>query len=69
MDQAIRRVVSDRPNTVKSKAWGQVWRRFDTHPTEMFSGDMFHASEEGHRVFAGNGIEVVNELLKRWLAA
>ena len=66
MDHAIRRVVANRPNAVKSKAWGQVWHRFDSDPIAMFSGDMFHASEEGHSVFAGNGIEVVNELLARW---
>jgi len=63
VDRAIQRVAYRHPTVVKGKSWGTAWVGFDTDPEEMFSGDLFHASEKGHQVFANAAIHVVETLL------
>ena len=62
-DRAIRRTVARHPGVVKSRAWGEPWRAFDTEPDRVFAGDRFHASGAGHEIFSLAGIEVVDRLL------
>jgi lysophospholipase L1-like esterase len=63
VDHAIRRVVHDHPGVVKGYSWGPAWVEFDTDPDGMFSGDLFHASERGHELFANAAINVAEALL------
>lgn len=65
-DRALRRVAAEYPEVVKSMAWGGPWLRFrDGDPYHLFSADMFHASANGHAIFAGGALAMANELLRR----
>lgn len=63
VDGAIRRVAHAHPGVVKGWSWGAEWVGFETDPEVMFSGDLFHASEAGHELFANAAIRVVEALL------
>ena len=63
VDRAIRRVAAQHRHVVKSKAWGPAWHGFDDDPLGMFSGDLFHASGQGHLVFSRAGIAAVERLM------
>lgn len=61
MDRAIARVSAKYPRTVKSNAW-DVMATFAENP-ELFAGDLFHASAEGHLAFAQVGAPMVDRLV------
>jgi lysophospholipase L1-like esterase len=63
IDRAIRRVVHEHPGVMKGYSWGPAWAAFDRDPELMFSGDLFHASEEGHQLFANAAIRVAEALM------
>lgn len=65
VDRAIRRVSHAHPGVIKGYSWGPAWAAFDQDPELMFSGDLFHASEEGHQLFANAAISVAEALLAR----
>lgn len=65
-DRALVRVAASYPEVVKSTAWGGPWRQFnDGDPNHLFSDDRFHASANGHALFAGGALAVAHELLRR----
>jgi hypothetical protein len=63
IDRAIRRVAGRHPGVVKGQSWGSMWTGFETDPDTMFSGDLFHASEDGHALFGQAAINVAEALL------
>lgn len=66
IDGAIRRVVRRHPAVVKSLAWGPQWAPlYQGDPAVVLAGDRFHASSEGHVVFAASAAPVMDELLAR----
>ncbi len=66
VDGAIRRVVRRHPEVVKSTAWGPQWAAlYEGDPEVMLARDRFHASAEGHAIFADGAAPVVDELLAR----
>lgn len=67
IDHAIGRVRANYPRAVKSNAWNVMHPAFDEHP-EMFASDLFHASAEGHLLFASVGRPVADKLVEVWLA-
>jgi lysophospholipase L1-like esterase len=64
-DKAIRRVVADFPDVVKTNTWSAGWEEFLTNPDEVFAGDLFHASAYGHRIYANSAMPAVEVLVKR----
>ncbi len=62
IDRAIARVSARYPRTVKSNAW-DVMATFADSP-ELFAGDLFHASAEGHLAFARVGAPMVDRLVE-----
>ena len=66
IDKAIARVTANYPRAVKSNAW-TVMSRFSDDP-ELFAGDLFHASAEGHLLFGEVGKPVADKLVDIWLA-
>ena len=62
IDRAIARVSARYPRTVKSNAW-DVMAAFAQNP-ELFAGDLFHASAEGHLAFARVGAPMVDRLVE-----
>ncbi|HEX9855898.1 MAG TPA: GDSL-type esterase/lipase family protein [Acidimicrobiia bacterium] len=62
-DRAIARVAARNPGVLKSTTWGPLWERFDRGDPEIFAADQFHASGEGHAVFAASIIPVVDRLV------
>lgn len=70
VDGAIRRVAWRHPNVVKSTAWGAQWAPlYHGDPAVMLAGDRFHASAEGHALFAAAAAPVMDELLARLAAS
>jgi lysophospholipase L1-like esterase len=70
VDGAIRRVVRRHPGVVKSTAWGPQWAAlYEGDPEVMLAADRFHASAEGHAVFADASAPVLDELLARLRAS
>lgn len=66
IDDAIRRAVAAHPGVVKGSAWGPGWAVFaEGDPGVYFAPDRFHASAEGHAVFAAAAAPVVDALLAR----
>jgi lysophospholipase L1-like esterase len=66
VDGAIRRVVWRHPGVVKSTAWGPQWAPlYEGDPDVVLATDRFHASAEGHAVFADAAAPVLDELLAR----
>ena len=62
-NNAIRRVVAKHDNVLKTETWGPLWDGFAAGDTELFAGDLFHASAQGHAVFAAAMTPVVEELV------
>lgn len=60
-DEAAGRVVSRYPRCTKSENWGRMARAFASGDPALFAGDQFHASGEGHRVFAEEVIPATDE--------
>jgi lysophospholipase L1-like esterase len=63
VDHAIGRV-AHRHDVPKSRAWGPEFEPFETDPA-IWSGDLFHASAEGHAMYADAAIPLVEEALRR----
>ena len=63
VDHAIGRV-ADRYGVPKSRAWGIEFEPFGTDPA-IWAGDLFHASAEGHALYADAAIPLVEEALRR----
>jgi lysophospholipase L1-like esterase len=61
-DRATQRVAAAYPNTAKATTWGPTWGQFEYEP-DMFAGDLFHASAEGHAIFGSHMIPVIRSLL------
>jgi lysophospholipase L1-like esterase len=67
-DRAIRRVVADHPDVLKTDTWSAGWQEFLTNPQQTFAGDQFHASAYGHRIYTNAALPAVEELLQRHIA-
>lgn len=65
INAAVARVSAQYPRTVKSNAWHVMATVFETNPA-MFAPDLFHASAEGHLVFARVARPVVDHLVEIW---
>ncbi len=65
IDKAITRVAEGYPRTVKSNAWNVMYPAFEQYP-EMFGPDLFHASAEGHLMFASAAKPVSDKLVEIW---
>ncbi len=63
VDHAIGRV-AHRHDVPKSRAWGAEFEPFETDPA-IWAGDLFHASAEGHALYADAAIPLVDEALRR----
>jgi len=63
INEAIRRVRARHPGVVKSRTWGTAWSAFEDDPERVFAPDEFHASADGHALFAACMIPVVEALL------
>ncbi|MEN8113215.1 MAG: GDSL-type esterase/lipase family protein [Actinomycetota bacterium] len=63
VDHAIGRVASHY-DVPKSNAWGPVFDRFATDPN-VWAPDLFHASAEGHVMYAEAAIPLIEEALRR----
>ncbi|MEA2023840.1 MAG: GDSL-type esterase/lipase family protein [Actinomycetota bacterium] len=63
VDHAIGRV-AHRYDVPKSRAWGAEFEPFETDPG-VWAGDLFHASAEGHAMYADAAIPLVEEALRR----
>ena len=64
-DNAIRRVASKYESVFKSDAWGPLWDPFGDQDMAAFAPDQFHASAEGHAIFAMSMTPVVDALVER----
>ena len=67
MNSAVGRIAVDYPRAVKSNAWDVMEDVFVQDPT-MFADDLFHASANGHLVFAQVARPIVDRLVAIWLA-
>jgi lysophospholipase L1-like esterase len=63
IDHAIGRVAF-RYGVPKSRAWGLEYARFEYDPA-VWAGDLFHASGEGHTMYADAAKPLVDEALRR----
>lgn len=63
VDHAIGRV-AHRYNVPKTRAWGPEFESFETDPA-IWAPDLFHASAEGHALYADAAIPLVEEALRR----
>lgn len=62
IDRAVARVVAPYDTVIKGTTWGPDWEPFAVDPG-MFAGDLFHASAQGHEIFAQMMIPLVRRLL------
>lgn len=67
-DAAVGRTVAGFPRAARVEVWGSVSRAFRSGDPTLWSGDLFHASDTGHRVFSAE-IGPVFERAVRHLAA
>ena len=67
VNNAVGRVAASYPRAIKSNAWDVMVGVFDGNPI-MFGEDQFHASTEGHLVFATVARPFVDRLVEIWLA-
>ena len=66
IDRAIARVCERYDRVVKADAWEHPsWAIFSEQPDEAFAADGFHASDEGHRIFAQQAISAIEDILHR----
>ena len=65
IDRAVARVASHYPRVAKSNAWDVMYPAFIEDP-DLFAPDLFHASAEGHLVFASAGRPVSDRLVQIW---
>lgn len=63
VNNAIRRVAHGRRRVRKTETWGGDWRWFEWDPEGYFAGDQFHASAQGHSLFAGSMYAAVEALM------
>jgi len=67
INNAVARVARRYPRAVKSNAWDVMEDLFDADPS-MFAPDLFHASSQGHLVFARVARPVADRLVDIWQA-
>jgi len=67
VNNAVARVATRYPRAVKSNAWDVMEDRF-LRDRSMFAPDLFHASAEGHLVFAQVARPVADRLVEIWAA-
>ncbi len=65
IDETITRVVAEVPNVFRPPLWGRVSEQFRSGDLTLFSGDLFHASGEGHGVFAEGLRPTVERALRK----
>lgn len=65
INHAIARVAAQYPRAIKSNAWDVMVGVFDGNPM-MFGEDHFHASTEGHLVFASVARPFADRLVDIW---
>jgi lysophospholipase L1-like esterase len=63
IDRAIGRIAFQY-GVPKSRAWGHEFARFEYDPA-VWAGDLFHASGEGHSMYADAAKPLVDEALRR----
>jgi lysophospholipase L1-like esterase len=63
VDHSIGRVAHSH-DVPKSRAWGPEFEPFETDPN-VWAGDLFHASAQGHAMYADAAIPLVEEALRR----
>lgn len=62
-DDAATRVADQYERVTKTDNWGRMSTAFASGDPAMFAADQFHASGEGHAVFAEEAIPAVEEVL------
>ncbi len=66
IDRAVRRAARRHPGVLKSDTWGPGWKPFVSgDPAVIFAPDMFHASAEGHAIYAASMQVVLDGLLEQ----
>ncbi|MGI9665900.1 MAG: GDSL-type esterase/lipase family protein [Acidimicrobiia bacterium] len=65
INASVARISAQYDRTVKSNPWHVMATVFETNPA-MFAPDLFHASAEGHMVFARVAKPVVDQLVDIW---
>ena len=63
-DDATARVVSQYSRIAKASNWGEEADPFATRDLALFASDQFHASGEGHRVFAARVIPATDRAVR-----
>ncbi|MFQ5554608.1 MAG: GDSL-type esterase/lipase family protein [Acidimicrobiia bacterium] len=63
-NRALQRV-AHRYGAPKSETWGPIWRPFSEGDLRVFADDRFHASAEGHAIFAMAMRPVVEALVEK----
>lgn len=64
-DRAVARAVARHPGVLKSNNWSPLFDPFATRHHSLFAADRFHASAEGHGIFAAAVLPVVEKLVAR----
>jgi lysophospholipase L1-like esterase len=67
VNRAVARVAASYERTVKSNAWDVMESAFDKEP-ELFGEDLFHASAQGHLLFATVARPMADRLVEIWLS-
>jgi lysophospholipase L1-like esterase len=63
IDDAVSRVVDRFERAVRTDNWGRMSSAFSSGDPSLFAGDLFHASGQGHAVFAEEAIPAIEEIL------
>jgi lysophospholipase L1-like esterase len=66
VNNAVARVAVRYPRAIKSNAWDVMESAFGNEP-ELFGDDLFHASAEGHLMFATVARPMADRLVDIWL--
>jgi lysophospholipase L1-like esterase len=66
VNNAVARVAVQYPRAIKSNAWDVMESAFGSEP-ELFGDDLFHASAEGHLMFATVARPMADRLVDIWL--
>jgi len=63
VDAAVARVTATYPRAVRIRAWGAISEAFRHGGSEMWCGDLFHASDTGHEAFVADVMSAMEEAL------